>query len=84
MSYAVTKKPEDVLDTFSGGIKKRPNETVESMLKRLKKSVQNEGILQELRKREFYVAPSLKKRLKHQAAVRAIRRKMKKAQVKLY
>lgn len=84
MSYAVTKKPADVLDTFNSSIKKRPNETVESMLKRLKKSVQNEGILQELRKREYYVAPSLKKRLKHQAAVRAIRRKMKKAQAKLY
>ena len=84
MSYAVTKKPADVLDTFNASIRKRPNETVESMLKRLKKSVQNEGILQELRKREYYVAPSLKKRLKHQAAVRAIRRKMKKAQAKLY
>ncbi len=84
MSYAVKKKPEDVLGTFNASIKKRPNETVESMLRRLKKSIQNEGILQELRKREYYVAPSLKARLKHQAAVRAIRRKMKKTQEKLY
>ena len=84
MSYSVTKKPADVLDTFHSSVIKRPGESVESMLKRLKKSVQNEGIMQELRKREYYVAPSLKARLKHQAAVRAIRRKMKKAQAKMY
>lgn len=84
MSYSITKKPADVLNTFSSGVKKRPGESVDSMLKRFKKSVQNDGIMQELRKREHYVAPSLKARLKHQAAVRAIRRKMKKAQAKLY
>jgi len=85
MSYSVTKKPADVLDTFSSGVRQKyPGEPVEAMLKRFKKSVQNEGIMQELRKREYYVAPSLKARLKHQAAVRAIRRKMKKAQAKMY
>lgn len=85
MSYSVTKKPADVLDTFSSGVRQKySGEPVESMLKRFKKSVQNEGIMQELRKREYYVAPSLKARLKHQAAVRAIRRKMKKAQAKMY
>ncbi len=84
MSYSVTKKPADVLNTFHSGVTKRPGESVESMLKRFKKSIQNEGIMQELRKREYYVAPSLKARLKHQAAVRAIRRKMKKAQAKMY
>lgn len=84
MSYSVTKKPADVLDTFSNGVKKRPGESAESLLKRFKKSVQNDGIMQELRKREYYVAPSLKARLKHQAAVRAIRRKMKKIQPKMY
>lgn len=81
MSYSVTKKPADVLDTFHSGVTKRPNETVESMLKRFKKTVQNEGILQELRKREYYVAPSLKARLKHNAAVRAQQRKNRKAQL---
>lgn len=84
MSYVTTKRPADVLDTYSSGVRKRPGETVESMLKRFKKNVQNEGILQEMRKRQHYLAPSLKKRLKHQAAVRAIRRKMKKAQAKMY
>lgn len=81
MSYS--SKPADVLDTFSAGVKKKPNETFDHMLKRFKKSVQNEGVLQELRKREYYVAPSLKARLKHQAAVRAINRKNKK-KVELY
>lgn len=78
------KGPADVTGSFRSGVVRRPGEAPESLLKRFKKTVQAEGIMGELRKREHYVAPSLKARLKHQAAVRAQRRKMKKAQAKQF
>ena len=47
---------------------KRENEDIEQLLKRFKKAVINDGVLDEYRKREYYVAPSLKRRLKSEAA----------------
>jgi small subunit ribosomal protein S21 len=44
--------------------KKFPEETVDSMLRRFKKEVVKSEILKDLRKKEYYVAPSEKRRLK--------------------
>ena len=47
---------------------KKENEDIETMLKRFKKAVIEDGILDEYRKREYYVAPALKRRLKSENA----------------
>lgn len=46
----------------------KKGESLDSALRRFKKEVVKNGTLQELRKREYYVAPSAKRRLKHEAA----------------
>ena len=60
----------------------KKDESVDSALRRFKKEMMKSGTLQELRKREYYVAPSAKRRIKHEAAVK--RAKKKQAKVKLY
>jgi small subunit ribosomal protein S21 len=40
------------------------NETFESLLKRFNKKVQQEGIISESRRREFYEKPSVKRKKK--------------------
>ena len=59
------------------------NEPIEKALKRFKKECQKTGILAELRKREFYEKPSIKRRRKLEAAKRKQRRRMLKMQRKL-
>ena len=49
-------------------VKLRPDETFESLLKRFKRSVIKAGVLQELKKREYYIKPSVKRKLKSEAA----------------
>lgn len=44
------------------------NESIESALKRFKKKIQKAGILSEVKKRERYEKPSVKKRRKSEAA----------------
>lgn len=55
-------------------VKIRPNETFESLLKRFKKYVVKNNIIQELRKREYYVKPSVKRKLKAEAARKRARK----------
>jgi small subunit ribosomal protein S21 len=55
-------------------VKLRPDETFESLLKRFKKSVIKASVLQELRKREYYVKPSVKRKLKSEAARKRARK----------
>lgn len=62
-------------------VKQRPGETVDSMLKRFKKEVVKSELIKELRKREHYVAPSEKRRIKsaearRRAAKRAAKTRM--------
>ncbi|MEN6625452.1 MAG: 30S ribosomal protein S21 [Candidatus Sumerlaeia bacterium] len=52
------------------------NEPIDKALRRFKKECQKTGILAELRKREFYEKPSIKRRRKLEAARRKQRRKM--------
>ncbi|MCY6354856.1 30S ribosomal protein S21 [Clostridium sp. ZS2-4] len=51
-------------------IKIRENETLESALKRFKRSCAKAGVLSEVRKREHYEKPSVKRKKKSEAARR--------------
>jgi small subunit ribosomal protein S21 len=57
-----------------GGEKRMPevrvgdNESIESALKRFKKKIQKAGILSEIKRRERYEKPSIKKKRKSEAA----------------
>lgn len=44
------------------------NESIDDALRRFKRSVSRSGTLQEYRKREFYEKPSVKRKLKSEAA----------------
>ncbi|MBO5947366.1 30S ribosomal protein S21 [bacterium] len=44
------------------------NESIESALKRFKKKIQKAGILSEVKRRERYEKPSIKKKRKSEAA----------------
>ncbi len=44
------------------------NETLETALKRFKKSCARDGIIAEVRKRDFYEKPSVKRKKKSEAA----------------
>lgn len=56
----------------------QPGESVDSLLRKFNKKVANEGILQEIKKREHYLKPSLKRQQKIQMArKRYIRGKIK-------
>jgi small subunit ribosomal protein S21 len=57
------------------GIKVREGETFEQALRRFKKQCEKAGILSELRKREHYEKPSIKKKKKRQAAAKKRTRK---------
>ncbi len=57
------------------GVKVREGETFEQALRRFKKQCEKAGILSELRKREHYEKPSIKKKKKMQAAAKKRTRK---------
>ena len=48
----------------------KKDESIDSALRRFKKEMVKSGTLQELRKREYYVAASAKRRLMHEAAMK--------------
>ncbi len=57
------------------GVRVRENEPLESAIRRFKKQCEKAGILSELRRREHYEKPSVKKKKKILAArKRALRR----------
>ena len=49
------------------------NETIDSALRRFKKKIQKAGILSEVRRRERYEKPSLRRKLKAEAARKGVR-----------
>ncbi|ABK60587.1 30S ribosomal protein S21 [Clostridium botulinum] len=51
-------------------VKVRDNESLESALKRFKRSCAKAGVLSEVRKREHYEKPSVKRKKKSEAARR--------------
>lgn len=63
----------NVLDSKGGKFKMartvvRDNESLDDALRRFKRQVSRTGTLQEARKREFYVKPGLKRKMKSEAA----------------
>ena len=60
----------------------RPNESIDSLLRRFKKIVDRSGVFQDLRKHEFYEKPSVRRKRKSAAAQkRAMKRQRKTDQV---
>ena len=49
---------------------KKPGESIDSVLRKFKRKLKNEGTLQELRSREFFEKPSDLKKRKKKAAER--------------
>lgn len=58
--------------------KEEYEQNLEEAVKRFKRKVNRDGILQEVRKREYYVKPGVAKRLKHENAMKEVRKMMKK------
>ena len=56
----------------------RENESFESALKRFKKQCEKTGILSEVRKREHFEKPSLKRKRKALAAKKRVMKRMRK------
>ena len=49
-------------------VRVRENESIESALKRFKKKIQKAGIISEIKRRERYEKPSVKRKRKSEAA----------------
>ncbi len=60
------------------GVRVKDGESFENAMKRFKKSVEKAGILSEVRKREHYEKPSVKKKKKAIAAKKRAMKKMRK------
>ncbi len=60
------------------GIKIRENESFENALKRFKKQCEKTGILSEVRKREHYEKPSIKRKKKALAAKKRVLKRLRK------
>lgn len=60
---------------MSSAIKVRKDESLDSALRRFKRSCQKSGVLAECRKREHYEKPSVKRKKKSEAARKNNRRK---------
>lgn len=61
----------------------RTSESLDSLIRRFKKGVEKEGILEDMKKHEYYKSKSVKKRLKHEEALKNLHiiemKKLKKA-----
>lgn len=57
---------------------KFPGETIEGMMRRFKKKVEKADLMQDMRKHDYYVKPSVKRKLKSKfARQRAYREQLK-------
>jgi len=66
------------------GVKVREGESFESALKRFKKQCEKAGILSEIRKREHFEKPSLKRKRKALAAKKRAMKRMRKMMDRRY
>lgn len=58
----------------------RPNESPESLLRRFRKKVGDSGILQDVRRKRWYMSPSEVRRLQKKKAIRRARRRQRQQQ----
>lgn len=56
---------------------KRKGESIDSLLRKFKRKIKNEGTLKELREREFFEKPSESKKKRLKAAVKRTRTEQK-------
>lgn len=68
MTTQDTKIYAKVVKTQMAEVKVGENESIESALKRFKKKIQKAGILSEIKRRETYEKPSIKRKRKSEAA----------------
>jgi small subunit ribosomal protein S21 len=59
------------------GIKLRENETIEEALRRFKRECDRNGLMQEIKRREYYESPSIKRKRKAQEARRKNKKKFR-------
>jgi small subunit ribosomal protein S21 len=59
-------------------VRVREGESIEEAIRRFKRECERNGIMQEIKKREYYRAPSVVRKEKQAEAKRKIRRKMMK------
>ncbi|HBA61620.1 MAG TPA: 30S ribosomal protein S21 [Elusimicrobia bacterium] len=55
-------------------VKVRDDESIEEALRRFKHDCERNGVLKEIKRREFYLPPSLKRKIKSQEARRKVRK----------
>lgn len=55
-------------------IKVRDDESIEEALRRFKHDCERNGILKEIKRREHYVTPAMKRKIKSQEARRKVRK----------
>ena len=60
------------------GVRVREGESMQSALKRFKRQCEKAGILSEVRKREFYEKPSVRRKRKAAAARKRLLKKLRK------
>jgi len=60
------------------GVRVRDGESMQSALKRFKRQCEKAGILSEVRKREFYEKPSVRRKRKAAAARKRLLKKLRK------
>jgi len=58
----------------------RPNESSESLLRRFRKKVGDSGVLQDVRRKRWYMSPSEVRRLQKKKAIRRARRRQRQEQ----
>lgn len=56
-------------------VKLREGESIEEALRRFKRECEKDGILAEIKKREYYESPSMKRKRKSEEAKRKMRRR---------
>lgn len=59
-------------------VKVRDGESIEDAIRRFKRECERNGVMQEIKKREFYKSPSVVRKEKRAEAKRKMRRKMMK------
>jgi small subunit ribosomal protein S21 len=60
-------------------VKVRDGESIEDALRRFKRECERNGIMQEIKRREYYEPPSVKRKRKQAESRRKLRRRMARA-----
>ena len=58
------------------GVKLRESESIEEALRRFKRECDRNGLMQEIKRREYYESPSIKRKRKAQEARRKTKRRV--------